>query len=323
MPSSVFLTLPETEHVAGNALAFAIRDRYPVSPGHTLCARKAFDRAFAKAMKSAGLAPEFFDRLHAIETAEMERSQKKYVLQTRAHALALAKRRKRDVRRASKFRRYFSKTIGNPAYLICLWRADAISWSNVYRSDGGYHFPAGTSIGVGANVARAQVGSIHTGIMQVRYYHDFSWNSTLTGLLTASAVYNLNGHYDLLVNGSCGAGGQDAIFNIKCRATITQRIGDGPFTLNTPWQPISADSLSAGCSGASKSGVLLDVDDLGVTNSTPFPVVAGTPVAIRITTEILATSLQINGGGKPYADIVLSLPGYGIDVPTIWLGVEA
>ena len=33
---SVFLAIPASEHVAGNALAFAIRDRYPVSPGHTL-----------------------------------------------------------------------------------------------------------------------------------------------------------------------------------------------------------------------------------------------------------------------------------------------
>jgi diadenosine tetraphosphate (Ap4A) HIT family hydrolase len=34
--SSPFLAIPESEWVASNALAFAIRDRYPVSPGHTL-----------------------------------------------------------------------------------------------------------------------------------------------------------------------------------------------------------------------------------------------------------------------------------------------
>jgi diadenosine tetraphosphate (Ap4A) HIT family hydrolase len=34
--SSVFLDLPVTAHVASNALAFAIRDGFPVSPGHTL-----------------------------------------------------------------------------------------------------------------------------------------------------------------------------------------------------------------------------------------------------------------------------------------------
>lgn len=34
--SSPFLAIPESEWVAANALAFAIRDRYPVSPGHTL-----------------------------------------------------------------------------------------------------------------------------------------------------------------------------------------------------------------------------------------------------------------------------------------------
>jgi diadenosine tetraphosphate (Ap4A) HIT family hydrolase len=33
---SVFLEVPETAWVAANELAFAFRDRYPVSPGHTL-----------------------------------------------------------------------------------------------------------------------------------------------------------------------------------------------------------------------------------------------------------------------------------------------
>ncbi len=33
---SVFLAVPESYWVASNRLAFAIRDRYPVSPGHTL-----------------------------------------------------------------------------------------------------------------------------------------------------------------------------------------------------------------------------------------------------------------------------------------------
>ena len=35
MPS-VFSMRPTTEHVASNALAFAIRDAFPVSPGHSL-----------------------------------------------------------------------------------------------------------------------------------------------------------------------------------------------------------------------------------------------------------------------------------------------
>ena len=33
---SVFLQRPEADHVAANALAFAIRDGFPVSQGHTL-----------------------------------------------------------------------------------------------------------------------------------------------------------------------------------------------------------------------------------------------------------------------------------------------
>jgi diadenosine tetraphosphate (Ap4A) HIT family hydrolase len=34
--TSVFSDRPSSEHVASNALAFAIRDAFPVSPGHTL-----------------------------------------------------------------------------------------------------------------------------------------------------------------------------------------------------------------------------------------------------------------------------------------------
>lgn len=33
---SPFLQLPPSEWVASNGLAFAVRDRYPVSQGHTL-----------------------------------------------------------------------------------------------------------------------------------------------------------------------------------------------------------------------------------------------------------------------------------------------
>jgi diadenosine tetraphosphate (Ap4A) HIT family hydrolase len=35
-PTSLFLDRPREEWVASNALAFAIRDGFPVSPGHTL-----------------------------------------------------------------------------------------------------------------------------------------------------------------------------------------------------------------------------------------------------------------------------------------------
>ncbi len=35
-PASPFLAVPDGEHVAANELAFAVRDRFPVSDGHTL-----------------------------------------------------------------------------------------------------------------------------------------------------------------------------------------------------------------------------------------------------------------------------------------------
>lgn len=34
--TSPFLDIPETAHVASNAFAFAVGDKYPVSEGHTL-----------------------------------------------------------------------------------------------------------------------------------------------------------------------------------------------------------------------------------------------------------------------------------------------
>jgi diadenosine tetraphosphate (Ap4A) HIT family hydrolase len=36
MPASVFSVLGPDTYIASNDLAFAVRDRYPVSPGHTL-----------------------------------------------------------------------------------------------------------------------------------------------------------------------------------------------------------------------------------------------------------------------------------------------
>ncbi len=36
MTTSPFLSIPASEWVASNALAFAVRDRHPVTPGHTL-----------------------------------------------------------------------------------------------------------------------------------------------------------------------------------------------------------------------------------------------------------------------------------------------
>ncbi len=34
--TSPFLSIPPSAWIASNALSFAIRDKYPVSPGHTL-----------------------------------------------------------------------------------------------------------------------------------------------------------------------------------------------------------------------------------------------------------------------------------------------
>ncbi len=46
-----FLDLPRTSWVASNALAFAIRDAYPVSPGHTLVIPKRLVRDWFEATR--------------------------------------------------------------------------------------------------------------------------------------------------------------------------------------------------------------------------------------------------------------------------------
>ena len=54
--SSPFLQVPPSEWLASNALAFAIRDRFPVSPGHTLVIPKR-------------LVPTWFDASHEEQLA--------------------------------------------------------------------------------------------------------------------------------------------------------------------------------------------------------------------------------------------------------------
>ena len=53
---SVFLQRPEADHVAANALAFAIRDGFPVSPGHTLVIPKRLVPAWFEATREDQLA---------------------------------------------------------------------------------------------------------------------------------------------------------------------------------------------------------------------------------------------------------------------------
>lgn len=48
---SPFLIVPEDEWIASNALAFAIRDKYPVSPGHALVIPKRLVATYWEATK--------------------------------------------------------------------------------------------------------------------------------------------------------------------------------------------------------------------------------------------------------------------------------
>lgn len=53
---SPFLALPETAWVASNALAFAVRDRFPVSPGHTLIVPRRLVATWFEASREEHLA---------------------------------------------------------------------------------------------------------------------------------------------------------------------------------------------------------------------------------------------------------------------------
>ena len=69
---SVFLQRPEADHVAANALAFAIRDGFPVSPGHTLVIPRRLVATWFEATREEQLAIlELVDEVKARLDAEL------------------------------------------------------------------------------------------------------------------------------------------------------------------------------------------------------------------------------------------------------------
>ena len=70
---SVFLQRPEADHVAANALAFAIRDGFPVSPGHTLVIPRRLVATWFEATREEQLAVlELVDVVKAQLDAELK-----------------------------------------------------------------------------------------------------------------------------------------------------------------------------------------------------------------------------------------------------------
>jgi diadenosine tetraphosphate (Ap4A) HIT family hydrolase len=64
---SPFLALPASAWVASNALAFAVRDRYPVSPGHTLVVLRRLAATWFDATREEQLA--LLDLVDAVKVA--------------------------------------------------------------------------------------------------------------------------------------------------------------------------------------------------------------------------------------------------------------
>ena len=70
--TSSFLTLPAEPHVASNALAFAIRDGFPVSPGHTLIVTRRLVATWFEATREEQVAMlELVDAVKAQLDAEL------------------------------------------------------------------------------------------------------------------------------------------------------------------------------------------------------------------------------------------------------------
>ena len=73
MSVSPFLTLPADRHIAFNALAFAIRDGFPVSPGHTLIVpRRLVATWFEATREEQGAMLELVDVVKAQLDAELQ-----------------------------------------------------------------------------------------------------------------------------------------------------------------------------------------------------------------------------------------------------------
>jgi len=70
--TSPFLSLPTDRHVASNALAFAIRDGFPVSPGHTLIVPRRLVASWFEATREEQVAMlELLDAVRAQLDAEL------------------------------------------------------------------------------------------------------------------------------------------------------------------------------------------------------------------------------------------------------------
>ncbi len=71
--TSPFLQLPPEAHVASNALAFAIRDGFPVSPGHTLIVPRRLVASWFEATREEQVAMlELLDVVKAQLDAELQ-----------------------------------------------------------------------------------------------------------------------------------------------------------------------------------------------------------------------------------------------------------
>ncbi len=71
--TSPFLQLPQEAHVASNALAFAIRDGFPASPGHTLIVPRRLVATWFEATREEQVAMlELLDVVKAQLDAELQ-----------------------------------------------------------------------------------------------------------------------------------------------------------------------------------------------------------------------------------------------------------
>ena len=241
-----------------------------------------------------------------------------------SYIVSTARHRKRLIAALRARRELFEYEKGNPVYLGCCWVADSIAFQNVSSSGSSAHFPGGTNRTAGKNIAKCQVVSKGTGSKIVEYTHRFSTSFPVSGHLTAIALLDINGRFDILVNGDCWpSGGQLASLGVLVRLEVSQIVSGLPITVTSPTRVLCSQSLSSGCSGAHNTGPIQLTDD-SLANDTPFPVIANQPVEARVITRIVTSALQITGSSDPFADVIFDgNTAFGIGIPTVWMSVDA
>ncbi len=211
-----------------------------------------------------------------------------------------------------------TKSSQNPL-IICMWIADSVYPVKKFLFQDGYYFPGDYSApDIGENKFTCQVGAKGMGIVKYHIIHDFSWMADRTGLLNATGEIYMAGDYDLRACGNCGIGtGQSAELDVRYKFSISQMQNGYLLETATPWSIVKHKGVSAGCSTSEESGAI-ELHNVSFSNLSPFPVMSGSVVNFRVTTQLWANAIWWSGNPDPFADMYFR----EINVPAIIATVQ-